>query len=74
MLRNDTIPYPCEQVPKLVRYGPDPFKKSNRYDNGTISFPCERSLILLILVDVELPLGVVVTLSWNAVSCFLESS
>ena len=30
--------------------------------------------ILLILVGVELPLCVVVTLSWNAVLCFLESS
>ena len=23
---------------------PFPFQKSDRYDNGTISFPCERSL------------------------------
>ena len=30
--------------------------------------------ILLILVGVELPLCVVVTLFWNAVLCFLESS
>ena len=36
-------------------------------------FTC-LTFILLILVGVELPLWVVVTLSWNAVSCFLESS
>ena len=30
--------------------------------------------ILLILVGVELPLCIVITLSWNAVSYFLESS
>ena len=30
--------------------------------------------ILLISVDVELPLCVIVTLSQNAVSCFLKSS
>ena len=30
--------------------------------------------IFLILVGVELPLCIVVTLSYNAVTCFLESS
>ena len=30
--------------------------------------------VLLILVGVELPSCIVVTLSWNALTCFLESS
>ena len=30
--------------------------------------------IFLILVGDELPLCIVVTLSWNAITCFLESS
>ena len=33
----DNGPDPCEQ-------SAFPFQKSDRYDNGTISFPCERSL------------------------------
>ena len=37
MLRNGTIAYPCEQ-------STFPFQKSDRYDKGTISFQCERSL------------------------------
>ena len=36
----DNGPDPCEQ-------STFPFQKSDRYDNGTISFPCERSLNLL---------------------------
>ena len=51
MLRNDTIPYLCEQVPKtgtimdwtLVNTVNFPFQKSDWYDNSTMSFPCERS-------------------------------
>ena len=35
----DNGPDPCEQ-------STFPFQKSDRYDNGTISFPCERSLSL----------------------------
>ena len=30
--------------------------------------------ILLILVGVEVPVCIVVTLSWNAITCLLESS
>ena len=32
------------------------------------------TFFLLILVDVELPLSIVVTLSQNAITCFLELS
>ena len=51
MLRNDTIPYLCEQVPKTgtiedrtrVNTVNFPFQKSDLYDNGMMSFPCQRS-------------------------------
>ena len=53
MLRNGIIAYPCELVQNWYDNGPDPceqstfpFQKSDRYDNGMISFPCERRLNL----------------------------
>ena len=59
-----------------MSYG-DPHKNRTKIYNRDLVFNISLDFflfILLILVGVELPLCIVVTLSQNAITCFLESS